>query len=333
MPDYASTKRSRNGRILMTACALGAMAAASQAHAAGTRAGTVIQNTASASYDTGGGTTTVDSNVQEIRVDELLNVVVASSDPGDVVTVPGATGRVLTYLVTNTGNGSEAFVLTAVSTVAGDNFDPTVTQIVIDSNGNGTFDPGVDTVYVPGAGDPVLDPDASVTIFVINSIPGGVSDTNRGIVRLEAAAKTGTGAPGTSFAGAGEGGGNAVVGFTGAQGQDTGAFIIASASVALVKTAVIADPFGGTEAVPGATITYTITATISGSGSVNSLTLTDNVPATTTFVPGSITIGGVAQTDAVDGDAGSFATGTVTATLGTVAGGQTRTLSFRATVD
>jgi uncharacterized repeat protein (TIGR01451 family) len=302
------------------------------AFAAGTRAGTTISNTATASYDAGAGVQNVDSNQVDMLVDELLNVTVASNNPADVPTTPGATAQPLSFTVTNTGNGIESFGLTPIANGGGDNFDPTVTSIVID-DGDGVYEPGIDIVYVAGTNDPTLNPDASVTIFVINSIPGSVTDGDRGIVALVAAARTGTGAPGTSFAGQGEGGGDAVVGATGADGQDDGAFVVAAATVALTKSAVIVDPLGGSEPIPGATITYTITAVVTGSGSVSGLAITDGVPANTTYVAGSITLGGVAQTDVADADAGSFAGNIVTVSLGSVAGGNTRTVTFRTTIN
>lgn len=313
-----------------------AMAVAAQpVLAAGTRAGTTISNTATASFDNGAGTQNVNSNTVDLKVDELLNVTVASNNPADVTTTPGATGQVLSYTVTNTGNGQESFRISSVANVGGDNYDPTVTAIVID-NGNGVYEPGVDTVYVAGTNDPNLNPDASVTIFVIATTPGGVVDGNRGIIELVANANTGTGTPGTSFAGQGEGGGDAVVGATGATGKDRGAFVVSTAAVALTKAAAIADPLGGTEPIPGATITYTITATVTGSGSVTGLNVNDLIPANTSFVPGSITLGGVAQTDATDGDAGRYVTTpnpAVIVALGTVAGGNVRTVTFRVTIN
>lgn len=309
-----------------------ALALPIQAEAAGTRAGSTISNTASASYDTGGGTQTVDSNKVDLLVDELLDVVVASSDPADAPTTPGATAQLLTYSITNTGNGQESFALSTIANGGGDDYDPTVTQIYID-NGDGVFDPGTDTLYTPGANDPTLNPDQSVKIFVLSTTPAGVSDGHRGTVSLVAAAKTGTGAPGTSFPGRGEGGGDAVVGSTGADSQDQGAFVVSAATVTLVKSAVIVDPFGGSEPVPGATITYTIVATVAGSGSVSGLAVTDNIPADTSYVAGSITLGATALTDAVDADAGDYNGTRVNVALGTVAGGQTRTVTFKTTID
>ena len=310
---------------------LAALALPMQAQAAGTRAGSTISNTASASYDTGGGPTTIDSNRVDLLVDELLDVTVDSSNPADVPTTPGATGQVLTFSVTNNGNGVEAFRLSTIANGGGDNYDPVVTQIYID-NGDGLFDASTDTLYTAGANDPSLNPDASVTVFVVATTPASVVDGNRGTVSLVAAATTGTGAPGTSFAGRGEGGGDAVVGSTGADGQDVGAYVVSAATVTLVKSAVVTNSLGTTDPIPGATITYTIVATVAGSGSVNGLAITDNIPANTTYVPGSITLGGASLSDAVDADAGDFNSTRINVSLGTVAGGQTRSVTFRTTI-
>lgn len=323
-------------RLRITSCStialLAALASPMHAHAAGTRAGSTISNTASASFDNGGGTQTIDSNKVDLLVDELLDVTVDSSNPADVPTTPGATNQVLTFSVTNNGNGEEAFVLSTIANGGGDQYDPTVTQIYLD-NGDGVFDAGTDTLYTPGSNNPVLDPDESITVFVIATTPSTVSDGDRGIVSLVAAAQTGTGNPGTSFAGKGEGGGDAVVGSTRADGQDNGAFRVSAATVTLVKSAVVVDPFGGAEPVPGATITYTITATTAGSGSLNGLTISDNVPANTSYVAGSVRLGTTALSDAADSDAGSYDGTKVAVALGTVVGGQTRTVTFKAIID
>lgn len=301
------------------------------AEAAGTLAGTTISNTASASFDNGSGNQTINSNTVDMRVDEVLDVVVADQAT-DVPTTPGAINQVLTYRVTNTGNGPEAFALGTIANVGGDDYDPVVTQIYIDANNNGTYDAGTDTLYVAGS-ESALQPDATMTVFVLATTPGSVTDGNRGVVTLVAAAKTGTGAPGTSFAGQGEGGGDAIVGSTGADGQDNGNFLVSAATVSLVKSATIVDPFGGSEPVPGAIITYTITATIAGSGSVSGLAINDNIPPDTAYVAGSITLGGSPLTDAADADAGDYNGTRIHVGLGTVAGGQTRTVTFRTRIN
>ncbi len=307
---------------------------APSALAAGTLAGTDIQNIAEATYDTPSGPITIQSNSVVIKVDELLDVTVDWTDPGDVTTSPGAAGNVQTYQVTNTGNGSEAFALTANTANGGDDFDPSLTQIVLDTNGNGVYDPGVDTVYVPGTNDPVLSPDQSSRIFVITSTPVGVTDGNRADVSLTAVARTGSGAPGASFSGAGQGGGNAVVGSTGADASDNGFLAVQAASVALVKSATILDPFGGNRPVPGAIVTYSIAATVNGSGSLANLTVTDPIPFGTTYEVNSMThqVGGgspATLTDAADADAGNFNGTRVNISAGTVPAGQTRTVTFK----
>jgi hypothetical protein len=235
---------------------------ATPAMAVGTAAGTTISNTATATYDDSAGSPiSVPSNTVNIKVDELLDVTVATANAGDVVAQPGSTNQILSFTINNTGNGSEAFRLTPNATVGGDQFDPTTTSIVLDSNGNGTYDAGVDTVYTAGSNDPVLAPDAAIKVFVLSTIPGGANDLDKGVVELTAAAVTGTGAPGTSFAGQGQGGGDAVVGSTGADGVDRGRYLVQNASVAFAKSASVLDPFGGSKSVPGSTITYTLTAT------------------------------------------------------------------------
>lgn len=308
---------------------------ATPAQAAGTAAGSTISNTATATYnDPGGNTQTVPSNTVDIRVDEILDVTVARADPGDVVATPGSTNQVLSFTVTNNGNGPEAFRLTTASALGGDQFDPSVTSIVLDTNGNNMYDPGVDMVYTPGTDTPILAPDASIRVFVLSTIPGGVNDLDRGFVDLTAAASTGTGTPGTTFAGQGESGSDAVVGATGADSTDRGRFIVQNATVALVKSVTnITDPFGGAETVPGAIITYQIVATVSGSGTLANLTIGDPIPNNTTYQTGSIVLQGSPITDATDADAGEFASNAVTVRLGSVAGGQTRTLSFRVRIN
>lgn len=310
---------------------------ATPAFAAGTIAGTDIANTASATYDTPEGPVIVDSNIVIFKVDELLDVTVVSSDPGDVTTNPGKTGNVQKFRVTNTGNGNEAFKLTANTAHVGDDFDPTLQQIVLDTNGNGVYDSGVDEVYVAGSNDPEFTPDESKTVFIITSTPTGLDNGDRAEVSLTAEALTGTGTPGTVFAGKGQGGGDAVVGTTGADSNDSGFLAVQAASVALVKSATISDPFGGDRPVPGAVVTYSLVATISGAGTLSNLVITDPIPVGVTYEPGSMTLQGatgspLTLTDANDSDAGNFNGTRIAVNTGNVPAGETRTVTFKAVV-
>jgi uncharacterized repeat protein (TIGR01451 family) len=327
---YAGRKRqslvTNTSYFVMASCVC--MLATQPAFAAGTLAGTDIQNIASATYDTPSGPVTLQSNTVVIKVDELLDVTVTSTDPGDVTTAPGAIGNVLTYQVTNTGNGDEAFTLTASVNNGGDDFDPLLQQIVID-NGNGVYDPGIDTIYIAGSNDPVISPDQSITIFIITNTPASTINGNRADVGLTAVAKTGSGTPGTSFAGLGQGGGDAVVGATGADGNDSGFLAVQAASVILVKSATILDPLGGNRPVPGAVVTYSLVATVSGSGTMNNLVITDPIPAGSQYQAASMTLEAAALTDAVDTDTGNYNGTRISVGAGNVPAGQTRTVTFK----
>ena len=184
---------------LLAGTALVPVAPAVAAH---TPAGTVINNNATATYELpGGGETVVTSNTVSLTVDELLDVGVAWTDGGDVGVAPAAVNQVLTFRITNAGNGDEAFRLTARDNARRRRFRSERDLDRVRRNGNGTYEPGIDTVYVPGANDPLLAPDGSAIVFVLSSIPAGASDAQRGRIDLVAVAATGSGAPGTTFAG------------------------------------------------------------------------------------------------------------------------------------
>ena len=298
------------------------------ARAEGVRAGTLISNTASASYNSGDARQTIESNEVQIRVDELLDVAVASQDGAPV---PSGGNSVLTFRVTNTGNGPEAFVLTADPAVAGNPFDPAVVTLAVDSDGDGIYGDG-DTIVANGAAFGSLDPDAFVTVFVALDT-ANAPDGQTARVELTARAQTGTGVPGTVFAGQGDGGGDAVAGGSGADDSATGAVVTSVASVSLQKSAAIADPFGGSEPVPGAVVTFEIVAQISGSGAIADLAITDAIPAGTTYRAGSLRLDAAGLTDAADGDAGQASAAGIAVQIGSAQAGTNPTVLFDVVID
>jgi uncharacterized repeat protein (TIGR01451 family) len=301
------------------------------ASAAGVSAGTLIQNAASATYTSGASGGTVQSNTVTVKVDELLDVAVTGLT---ATPVPVGSGTaVLTYSVSNLGNGGEAFRITVDPAVAGNPFDTVLQTIAIDSNGNNSYDPGVDQVLTNGAATPVIAADASLRLFVVVTLPTTATDTLTSQVRLTADAVTGTGTPGTAFGGQGDGGGDAVVGATGASAFASGSVVASLAAVSLVKSAAVLDPFGGNQPVPGATITYALAATVSGTGQAEGLHVVDAIPAGTTYQAGTLKLNGAALTDASDADAGTASASGVNVALGTVAGGDTRTVTFNVKID
>lgn len=322
--------------LLATTAALAPLA-----QAAGTAAGTNISNTASASFtDPGGVPRTQNSNTYVVQVDEILDATVQSNDAGNVTVVTPATGQALSFTVKNTGNGSEQYILSAQNNLPGDDFNPASTQIWLD-DGDGVFEPGPggDTLLVSGSNDPVLAAEASVVVFVVSDIPSGLADGDIGKVRLVAESKTAQGNPGVeaagyTFAGAGTAGSDAVVGTTQAYASQDNGYVVQQATAAFVKSSSIADPFGGSTAVPGAIITYSLALSFSGSGSVTGAGITDAIPAGTTYEAGSLTLDSAALTDAADTDAGSYTAGTgIAVDLGTVTAPATRTVTFKVKIN
>lgn len=316
-------------------------ATAPLAHAAGTAAGTNISNTATASYtDPAGNPRTRDSNTYVVQVDEILDVTVQSNDTGNVPVVTPATEQVLSFTVKNTGNGTEKYLLSTQDNLTGDNFDPSVTSIWLD-DGDGVYEPGPggDTELVPGSNDPVLDAEESVRVFVVSTIPASLTDGNVGQVRLIVEAATAQGVPGLevpghTYTGAGTLGSDAVAGSTQAYATFTNGYVISQATASFLKSSTINDPFGGSNAVPGAIITYSLALTFSGSGTVTGAGITDAIPAGTTYQTGSLTLDTAPLTDGADGDAGSYTAGTgIAVNLGNVNAPATRTVTFKVKIN
>lgn len=312
------------------AVALAGVAFAAPAAATGVPAGALIENTATATYTANAATQSVDSNTVTFTVDEVIDVAAASQESGPV---SATTTAVLRFKVTNTGNGPEAFTLTANPAVTGNDFNATVTGLAVDVNANGVYDAGVDTALTNGAASQVLAADGPLDVLVLVSIPGGAAANATSRVELTATATTGTGDPGTLFAGAGVSGGDAVIGAARGTATAQATLTVNKTTVALVKSATIADPFGGTRPVPQAIITYSIVANVTGTGTATGLAIGDAIPAGTTYRPGTLTLEGAALTDGADADAGLGTATNIAVQLGDVAAGGTRTVTFQVRIN
>lgn len=323
-------KKTHFVRIGCSSALIAAMWCAVPALAEGVPAGTLIENTATATFDDNGISRNVSSNTVALTVEEVLDVAVASTDNSPVA-IAGT--NTLHFTVTNTGNGPESFVLAADPANPTNDFNVTVTGIAIDQNGNGVYDDGTDILLPASGATPVLAADETVNILVMVTAPTDAADGEASQVNLLASAATGTGDPGDVFVDQGVNNGDAVVGGSGADDDASASLTAAVSSVTLTKSAIVSDPFGGTRPVPGATITYTIVAAVSGSGSVADLVVNDNIPAWSTYVAESMTLQTSTLTDAVDGDAGQANTSTIAVDLGTVPAGEIRTITFDVTID
>jgi len=297
-PIFGSMRRYT---IFFLCCAL-----SGPAGAVGTAVGTVIENTANITYELAGTPLALQSNTITIFVAERINVTTTLQSPQTLVSA-GDTAQALLFTVTNTGNGNETFQLAIDSVIAADDFDPlpAVPAIYFDTDGSGDFNLG-DQPYTPGVNDPILAADESVSVFIVNDIPGTVVNGEIGLSQLTATSTTGSGPAGTVFPNQGDGGVNAVTGTTGGSAAALGEYLVSDVLINVVKTQLVLDPSGGVEPVPGATLTYTISVEVVSAGVATASALRDAIPIFTTFVPASITLNGGALTDAVDVDAGEL---------------------------
>jgi uncharacterized repeat protein (TIGR01451 family) len=301
------------------------------AFGAGTAANTAITNTAQVTYTLSGSPLTLSSNTTVLNVAEILNVNVAVQTPSSSVAA-GATQRVIVVRITNTGNGSETFEFTGDSAIAGADFNPIPSAPFLYFDVDSSNDlSAADVAYSPGTNDPTLAADQFINVLIVNNIPAALANGAIGRTQLTARARTGSGAPGTVYAGQGAGGVDAVIGMSGATQFGTGAYVVGGLQLSAVKSQAIADQFGGTRAVAGARINYQIVVTPTGSGIANAVTFTDVIPANTTFLAGTLRLNGVALTDGVDADAGQF--DTAPATQVRVSLGNLTTASGAQTID
>jgi uncharacterized repeat protein (TIGR01451 family) len=316
----------------------------SYVQAAGTPAGTLITNSATLSYFIGGvPETPIVSAPASLRVDEIINLALAWQDGGPVSVASPDSNDALTFLLTNTGNGAERFSLTRNNLLAGDNYDPlngSAGAIFLESGlapGLQTSGPNADTLYAAGVNDPDLPADASRIVYVLSDTPAGLVSGNSGLAALAAAATTpgaAGAAPGTTLAGLGTGGVNAVVGASQAQASRAGSYLVGIVALSIQKTVVSAlDPRAGSNVESGSVLTYRITVTLSGTGSVNNLIITDPLPAQTAYVAGSMLVNGTTRTDAVDADNAHYSANTVTVDFGNTVSPVVHVIDFRATVN
>jgi len=305
-----------------------------------TAAGTTVTNEATVSYDVGGTTQTVSSNVASFVVDKKVNLAVAEVGGAPTQTAVNATAQVTTFTVTNLSNAVQDFRLdpgqqnVSIPLLGTDNFDVTNMRAFVDSNNNGMYDAGVDRVSFVDE----LAPDATVTVFVVADIPN-TPGAETAIVSLNAIAATGgTGgslgadlvaspllaadSPTTVETVFADVGGTLDAARNG-QARAFDAYHISTAVVSVNKTAtVIDDPVNlllNPHPIPGATVEYCIRVTNAGPGTAGNVRIGDAVPANTSFVPGSIVVGpsalvtgcvGLGGTQEDDNDTGTDETDT-----------------------
>ena len=286
-------------------------AGAAQAAPVGTPSDTDITNTATLAYSVGGTPqTAIPSNPTSFKVDNKVNVSVVES--GGLVTnvAPNAIDQVTTFIVTNNGNTSQGYNLTAaagtVAAIAGTTGTLTATNIrvFVDTSGDGVYGPGdtATTISTLASGD-------SIKVFIVADMPAGANGAQAHVSLTAITTTAGTTTAVTATGGADTAGVDIVFadavtiesGFTGAsaardgQGTARDAYRIAAANVTVSKTvALVCDPFNGSgtskKNIPGSIVRYTITVS-NAAGAPASATLATVTDAltNTTFEPNLVT--------------------------------------------
>lgn len=296
------------------------------AYALGTPSGTAITNTATATYDDGGTPVTKTASAPTVVVDNKVNLTVTKN--ADVTVLPGSTDQALVFVVKNEGNTTQRYALTPTNS-AGIVMDNV--RIYLD---NGT-DPGVwdggDTLYVDASTFGDLLADATLSVLIVADTPAGASSGETADYQLIATTvDAGTTTVTLPTVGANTAGVDVV--FTDIAGSAagdgdrdgkhsaTGTYSVNLLSLILNKSVtVVWDPnnlFVNPKAIPGARLTYTITASVAGAGIAATVVITDPIPTNSTYVANSLKLNSASLSDAIDGDVGSVGGAPVTVTVG-----------------
>ncbi|MES2683430.1 MAG: hypothetical protein V4650_07900 [Pseudomonadota bacterium] len=287
--------------------ALAFTAAMGSVHAAPPPAGAVIGNQATATYvDATNVTRTTTSNLVETLVAQVYAVDIETTQtqtatPGSTVYFP--------HIITNPGNGSDSYTLTAPNP-AGGTFDFSSVVIYPDANQDGQPDS-----FTPIAVTPSIAAGGTYGIVIAAVVPGTALSGNTDSITVTSTSN-------------GDG--------TKVDANTDTVTITNNAVISVTKSESVSSGVPGS---PGTATTYTLTYTNTGNATATAVTLTDNLNAafayTATSGRWSVT-GATALTDAVGGDPAGIdysRTGqTVTAIIASVAAGQSGTVSFTVTI-
>ena len=279
------------------------------AHAAAPAAGTSISNQASATYsDASGVARNVTSNLVLTTVTQVYSLTLdangaQNATPGSVVYYP--------HTLTNTGNGSDSFNLTATS--AATQFVMGTVQIYAD---NGSGQPTGSPITATGA----IASGATFKFIVTGTVPSGAANGKTNVVTVTA----------TSV------GDNTKT----ASNQDT-TTVTSNAVVTLTKAISVSTGAPGT-----GPYTYTLTYTNTGNSDATSVAISDNIPSGMTYVAGASRWSVTGSTTALSDSGGTVGTSpntlvssvnvgttTFTATIAKVAAGQSGYITFQVNVN
>ena len=331
-------------KLIPLSISVAAIALTSASWAAGTAAGTTINNTATIAYQVGGvaqteigssalGNSSGAGTPTTFVVDKKIDLLVTAGAGTPVA--PGASGTAtnLSFTLKNEGNSTESFSLTASQVAAGDDFDTSNCTVTSPAS------------PVSLAADDVTDVTVQCDIPANNGTT--VINASESKVNLLAAESTGL----SETNGADTVGSVDIVFADGAGASDMArdakhsainTYTINTADLTVMKTSAVTEMVilkdDGTtletvttnaKRIPGATIVYTITVSNkAGASTATGIVITDTVPAdltVSTSTPPTIS-GGTSTTASASGN-------DVTTAAFDLPAGQTATLTITATVN
>lgn len=282
--------------IKRTSLLLAGMLASASGWAA-TPAGTEVKNTATATYYSPTDSVnqiSVDSNEAKFKVDEVIDVSITALNGTNVIT--DQQDVAVKYEINNDGNGSENFKVTAINAATGDDFDVSGIKIYFDADGDGKFTAADLASEYNDALGLNMNAGSSTIIFVVADVPtvavGEKADFNL-TVTSQTPGASGSGAAGKVLAGQGDGGTAAIVAKDDAASTFTHTYTVVldpnapATAVTVVKSVLQhVDSFNTGKPIPGAVTTYQILVTVHSA--VESLIISDPIPANLTYVPNSV---------------------------------------------
>ena len=345
-------KLNKNIMALATAAAFGL---SGQAFAAGTAAGTTIDNSVSLTFTVDGENQTEGANATFV-VDNKVDLTVSWDQTALVSAVPDKDDAVLKFTITNEGNNTQDFLLSLGESVDGTTlpYDDSDGNDTDNQNSEGTYafylddgddaeEIGADDVLITSIED--LTADSSAVIWVTADIPAAAVDFDKIglLLTVSAADATGTILSETTGDKNSDLNGTPMIVFAEAEstvaaadeydGQFTAlaGIDVVTANLETSKTVVVkSDPINNTtnpRAIPGAIVTYTIEVENVGRVAADSVRILDVINDIDGLLDGSkgtISVthtGAGLVTDASDGTKVDYTLSTIVATDGTADSG------------
>lgn len=300
-------KNKKVSRLLTSSMLISSALLSSHTFAIGTDAGTPVSNTATVSFTRGGNPDTAQASVS-FNVDEVINLNVTATNASNNIT-NGDKNVAISYTVTNTGNGSEAFkLLKSINSSVNELplADADLSIYYDTSTTPNGFDPNNINEQLYTGTDITIANDAFITVYIVSDVPNGAALNTKSELILTAVSQTEAGGVkagesnfGTVIPNAGDSSTNAIIAIN--QGRDNASSELTVTTfdpskslevdidkLILGSTALVNNTATTTDQkIPGAMVTYFIKVTVKND-TASALNISDIIPANMTYVAQSL---------------------------------------------